>query len=89
MKGYEKHNVHKVIIEKSLLEFTAEEIYSIIDSNRRWVNHYYCSIIEEHLHQLSIEGKIYVRYISQGSRTVARYKSLKAARNERIDNILK
>lgn len=86
--NYEKHNITKVIFERNLLEFRADEIYRFISKNK-WISYYDCSIIEDNLRQLVAEGKIHVKYISQGSKTVAVYKSLKAVRNERIDNLLK
>ncbi len=86
--NYEKHNITKVIFERNLLEFRAEEIYKFISKNK-WVNYYNCSIIEDNLRQLVADGRIHVKYVSQGSKTVAIYKSLKAVRNERIDDLLK
>lgn len=86
--NYEKHNITKVIFENDLLEFKSEDIYRLI-SKEKWISQYDCSYIEDNLRSLLSEGKIHVKYISQGSKTVAVYKSLKAVRNERIESLLK
>jgi hypothetical protein len=86
--NYEKHNIAKVIFENNLLEFKSEDIYRLISKNK-WVSYYECATIEDNLRKLLADGKIHVKYVSQGSKTVAIYKSLKAVRNERIDDLLK
>lgn len=100
-KQLEKHNVIDIVRRESLLEFTKEQILRCIENTRKYYSYnienvlqelvnegslgvYYISVKVEPLqysYRRIVDGKV-------GSKSVAVYKSLKAMRNERIEEIL-
>jgi hypothetical protein len=104
-KRLEKHNILQIVEKNSLLEFTKEDLIKLCEYSsyrsyystynaenllQELVNEgnlgvYYISVKVEPLqysYRRIIDGKV-------GSKSVAVYKSLKAMRNERIEEILK
>ena len=103
-KRLEKHNILQIVEKNSLLEFTKEDLIKLCEYSS-YRSYYSTYNAENLLQELVNEGSLGVYYISVkvepleyswrmidykvGSKSVAVYKSLKAMRNERIEEILK
>jgi hypothetical protein len=103
-KRLEKHNILQIVEKNSLLEFTKSDLVKLCEYSS-YRSYYSTYNAENLLQELVNEGNLGVYYISVkvepleysyrmidykvGSKSVAVYKSLKAMRYERIDEILK
>ena len=85
---WEKHNVLYFIERNNLLEFTVETFCRKASGSKYHCFGYDDKVISDCLLQLLNEKRIQAYYVSQGSKTITIYKSLKACREEKINKIL-